>query len=194
MASSCCRVLVGCYSAAVADCASLVERVRLIQEELIALVNEQTNRTLFVLTVVTVLALRLTIIPGLLGMNIGGPAVAGPRRRILVRRGVDDVNQRSWGLVCIRQASGFLAELQTSSHNSSGPTLIASLYPMTNSDQKDDLFSEQLEIIRLLDERFRLREDPARRSDLERTHARLRERLRRSREDKRPSSRRRIDD
>jgi len=59
-------------SAAVADCASLVERVRLIQEELVALVNEQTNRTLFILTVVTVLALPLTIIPGLLGMNIGG--------------------------------------------------------------------------------------------------------------------------
>ena len=43
-----------------------------MQEELIAFVNEQTNRTLFVLTVVTVLALPLTIIPGLLGMNVGG--------------------------------------------------------------------------------------------------------------------------
>jgi len=62
---------------------------------------------------------------------------------------------------------------------------------MTNSDQKDDLSSAQLEIIRLLDERFRLREDPARRSDLEKTHARLRERLRRSKEDKRPSPERR---
>jgi zinc transporter len=59
-------------SAAVADCASLVERVRLIQEELIALVNEQTNRTLYILTVVTVLALPLTIISGFLGMNVGG--------------------------------------------------------------------------------------------------------------------------
>jgi zinc transporter len=39
---------------------------------MVALVNEQTNRTLFVLTVVTVLALPLTIIPGLFGMNIGG--------------------------------------------------------------------------------------------------------------------------
>jgi zinc transporter len=59
-------------SAAVADSVALVERVRLLQEELVALVNEQTNRTLFVLTVVTVLALPLTIIPGLFGMNIGG--------------------------------------------------------------------------------------------------------------------------
>jgi zinc transporter len=59
-------------SASVADSVALVERVRLLQEELIALVNEQTNRTLFVLTVVTVLALPLTIIPGMLGMNVGG--------------------------------------------------------------------------------------------------------------------------
>jgi zinc transporter len=59
-------------SAAVADSVALVERVRLLQEELIALVNEQTNRTLFILTVVTVLALPLTTIPGLLGMNVGG--------------------------------------------------------------------------------------------------------------------------
>jgi zinc transporter len=58
-------------SAAVADSA-LVERIRLVQEELVALVKEQTSRTLFVLTVVTVPALPMTIIPGLFGMNIGG--------------------------------------------------------------------------------------------------------------------------
>jgi hypothetical protein len=64
---------------------------------------------------------------------------------------------------------------------------------MTNSDQRDDV-SDQLEIIQLLDERFRFREDPERRADLENTHARLRERLRRSREDaRRPSSIRRED-
>ena len=51
---------------------ALVERVRLLQEELVALVNEQTGRTLFVLTVVTVLALPLTIVPGFFGMNVGG--------------------------------------------------------------------------------------------------------------------------
>jgi zinc transporter len=59
-------------SAAVADAAALGERVRLIQEEIAALVNERTGRTLFVLTVVTVLALPMTIIPGLFGMNVGG--------------------------------------------------------------------------------------------------------------------------
>jgi len=59
-------------STAVADSAALVERIRLLQEELIALINEQTNQILFVLTVVTVLALPLTIIPGIFGMNVRG--------------------------------------------------------------------------------------------------------------------------
>ena len=57
---------------------------------------------------------------------------------------------------------------------------------MTNSDQQNDL-SRQLDIVSLLDERFRLREDPERQLDLERTHIRLRERLRQSREDDDPS-------
>jgi hypothetical protein len=39
---------------------------------------------------------------------------------------------------------------------------------------------EQLEIIELLDERFRLREDPGRTLELEDTHARLRESLHRA--------------
>ena len=47
---------------------------------------------------------------------------------------------------------------------------------MTESNQDDR--SHQLDIIALLDERFRLREDPGRQSDLERTHSLLRERLR----------------
>ena len=59
-------------SAAVADCNALIERVRLLQEELTALLTERTNRTLFILTVVTVLALPMTIIPGLFGMNVAG--------------------------------------------------------------------------------------------------------------------------
>jgi zinc transporter len=59
-------------SAAVAESGALAERVRLLQEELFALTNEQTNRTLFVLTTVTVLALPMTIISSLMGMNVGG--------------------------------------------------------------------------------------------------------------------------
>ena len=38
-----------------------------------------------------------------------------------------------------------------------------------------DLNELQLEIVELLDERFRLREDPARTQELEGTHAKLRE-------------------
>ena len=59
-------------SAAVADCAALTERIKLLQEELTASVEEQTNRTLFILTVVTVLALPINVVTGLLGMNVGG--------------------------------------------------------------------------------------------------------------------------
>ncbi len=66
-------------AAAVADSAALGERVRLLQEELVALVNEQTSRTLFVLTIVTVVALPLTIIPGFFGMNVGGVPLAQTR-------------------------------------------------------------------------------------------------------------------
>jgi zinc transporter len=64
-------------STAVSDSAALVERIRLLQEELIALLNEQTNQTLFILTVVTLLALPLTIIPGLFGMNVRGIPFSG---------------------------------------------------------------------------------------------------------------------
>ena len=44
--------------------------------------------------------------------------------------------------------------------------------PESDIDQDD-----QLELIELLDERFRLRDDANRRSDLEEVHARLREKL-----------------
>jgi len=60
------------FSSAVSDTASLVERVKQLQEELAALVSEQTNRTLFVLTMVTVLALPINLVAGLFGMNVGG--------------------------------------------------------------------------------------------------------------------------
>lgn len=60
------------FSSAVSDTASLVDRVKQLQEELAALVSEQTNRTLFVLTMVTVLALPINLVAGLFGMNVGG--------------------------------------------------------------------------------------------------------------------------
>lgn len=60
------------FSTSVADSAALVERVKVLQEELQALIGERTNRTLFILTVVTVLALPFNVIGGLFGMNVGG--------------------------------------------------------------------------------------------------------------------------
>ncbi len=65
------------FSAAVSDSAALVERVKLLQEELAALINEQNNRSLFLLTIFTVLALPFNVIGGLFGMNVGGIPFAG---------------------------------------------------------------------------------------------------------------------
>jgi zinc transporter len=64
------------FSTAISGTAALVERVKQLQEELAAFVNEQTNRTLFVLTVVTVLALPVNLVAGLFGMNVGGIPLA----------------------------------------------------------------------------------------------------------------------
>lgn len=72
------------FAAAIADSATLVERVKLLQEELAALVGEQTNRTLFALTVVTVLALPVNLIAGLFGMNVGGIPFADHQHGFLV--------------------------------------------------------------------------------------------------------------
>ena len=48
---------------------------------------------------------------------------------------------------------------------------------MNDTIDTDDAAEGQLEIVELLDERFRLREDPSRAVELEITHAKLRERL-----------------
>lgn len=71
------------FSAAVADSVALVERVRLLQEELSAQISEQTDRTLFVLTVVTVLAVPINLMAGLFGMNVGGIPLQGNPRGFL---------------------------------------------------------------------------------------------------------------
>ncbi|MBC3883516.1 transporter [Undibacterium sp. FT31W] len=60
------------FAVVLSDMAALQERIKLLQEEIAASVNEQNNRSLFVLTVVTVLALPINMIAGLLGMNVGG--------------------------------------------------------------------------------------------------------------------------
>lgn len=58
------------------DMAALQERIKLLQEEIAALASEANNRSLYVLTIVTVLALPINIIAGLLGMNVGGIPLA----------------------------------------------------------------------------------------------------------------------
>lgn len=60
------------FSVVLSDMASLQERIKLLQEEIAAHVGEQNSRSLFVLTIVTVLALPINITTGLMGMNVGG--------------------------------------------------------------------------------------------------------------------------
>ncbi|MES2152059.1 MAG: transporter [Pseudomonadota bacterium] len=64
------------FSAELNDMSSLNERIKLLQEELAARVEEENGRSLFVLTIVTVLALPINIVAGLLGMNVGGVPLA----------------------------------------------------------------------------------------------------------------------
>lgn len=64
------------FSVVLRDMQALQERIKLLQEEVAANVNEDNNRSLFVLTVVTVLALPINIMAGLFGMNVGGIPLA----------------------------------------------------------------------------------------------------------------------
>jgi len=72
------------FSLVLRDLAALQERIKLLQEEMAAQVGEQTNRSVFTLTVVTVLALPINIIAGLLGMNVGGIPLADNAHGFLV--------------------------------------------------------------------------------------------------------------
>jgi len=60
------------YSLALRDMAGLQERIQLVEGEIADKVAEHTNRSVLVLTAVTVIALPINLISGLLGMNIGG--------------------------------------------------------------------------------------------------------------------------
>jgi zinc transporter len=64
------------FAVVLSDMAALQERIKLLQEEIAARVNEENGRSLFVLTIVTVLALPINMIAGLLGMNVGGVPLA----------------------------------------------------------------------------------------------------------------------
>ncbi len=60
------------FSAVLVDMASLQERIKLLQEEIAAMINEKSSRNLYTLTVLTVLALPINLLAGLFGMNVGG--------------------------------------------------------------------------------------------------------------------------
>ena len=64
------------FSLTIRDMSELKERIKLLQEEIAAQVSEATNRSVFILTMVTVLALPINIVAGLLGMNVGGVPLA----------------------------------------------------------------------------------------------------------------------
>jgi len=70
------------------DMSALQERIKLLQEEIAAQVNESNNQSLYVLTIVTVLALPINIIAGLLGMNVGGIPLANEAHGFAVVVGI----------------------------------------------------------------------------------------------------------
>jgi len=60
------------FSVVLGDMSGLQERIKLLQEEVVAHVGERTNRSVFILTAVTVTALPINLVAGLMGMNVGG--------------------------------------------------------------------------------------------------------------------------
>lgn len=71
------------------DLGGLKERIKLLQEEIAAQASEQSNRSLFALTAMTVLALPINMVAGLFGMNVGGiPLAEDPLGFWLVASGI----------------------------------------------------------------------------------------------------------
>jgi len=58
------------FSAVLVDMASLQERIKLLQEEIAAMVNERNSKSLYTLTIFTVVALPINLMAGLFGMNL----------------------------------------------------------------------------------------------------------------------------
>ncbi len=64
------------FALALRDIAALQERIKPLQDETAARVAEENHRSLFLLTMVTVLALPINLMAGLFGMNVGGIPLA----------------------------------------------------------------------------------------------------------------------
>src|SRR5262249_40880581 len=76
------------FAAALNDMSGLLERMVVLQEEVAAQINEQNNRSLFLLTIFTVLALPINIVAGLFGMNVGGIPLAQDERGFWMTVGI----------------------------------------------------------------------------------------------------------
>lgn len=73
------------FTLIIRDVSELQERIKLLQEEIGARQGEQASTGLFTLTVVTVLALPINIVAGLLGMNVGGiPLTEAPHGFLVI--------------------------------------------------------------------------------------------------------------
>ena len=81
----------------------MVERIKLLQEELAAVVNEQSNRILFLLTLATVLALPFNLIAGMFGMNVGGIPLAQHRHGFAIVLSVVTVVTVLGGVIAVRR-------------------------------------------------------------------------------------------
>ncbi len=64
------------FAAVLTDMSSLQERIKLLQEEIAAMLNERNSKSLYTLTVFTVVALPINLIAGLFGMNVAGIPLA----------------------------------------------------------------------------------------------------------------------
>lgn len=64
------------FSLVLRDIAALQDRIKLMQDESATKVAEENNRSLYMLTMVTVLALPINLTSGLFGMNVGGIPLA----------------------------------------------------------------------------------------------------------------------
>ncbi|MGC2917688.1 CorA family divalent cation transporter, partial [Pseudomonas aeruginosa] len=60
------------FSLEISDLTALGERIKQLQVEIAAKLNEQNNRNLFTLTMVTVLALPINFVAAFFGKNVGG--------------------------------------------------------------------------------------------------------------------------
>jgi zinc transporter len=66
------REIIERFEAISQDLELVQERARLVQEEITNRYGEATNKNLYLLSIVTVVLLPITLITGMLGMNVGG--------------------------------------------------------------------------------------------------------------------------